>query len=243
MQLLPVTQPSLVDEVAIRLRGLVESGRLTTGDRLPSEPELVKRLKVSRTVLREAIGRLEAIGLLTVRRGSGTFVANGESLTTATQLIRSALAISTHDLLKVAELRRCIETHCSRRAAIMATDAEIADLDAHYRRIIVPGATIAETMKADFEFHKKIAQLSRNDVLSGVLQVIQDFVYASIAQTMEQPGLPQPPHNLHLEMLEAIRARDPERAERATSAHMDVVDARLNFVAKKAAAEAAPTDS
>ncbi len=236
IQINPVSQPSLVDEVAGRLRQLVESGALTTGDRLPSEPQLVKRLKVSRTVLREAIGRLEAIGLLTVRRGSGTFVANGESLTTATQLIRSALAISTHDLLKVAELRRCIETHCARRAAQFATDAEIADLQAHYQRMTTSaGLPIESVMKYDFDFHKKIAQLSGNDVLSGVLQVIQDFIYASIAQTMEQPGLPQAPHDLHLEMMEAIRARDPERAERAAAAHMDTVDARLKFVAKKSA--------
>ena len=234
MQISPVSQPSLVDEVARRLRELVESGTLTTGDRLPSEPELVKSLKVSRTVLREAIGRLEAIGLLTVRRGSGTFVANGESLTTATQLIRSALAISTHDLLKVAELRRCIETHCARRAAEVATDAEIADLEAHYQRMADSGGLPIEArMKLDFEFHKKITQLSGNDVLSGVLQVIQDFIYLSIAQTMEQPGLPPAPHDLHLEMMAAIRARDPERAERAAAAHMDTVDVRLKFVAKK----------
>jgi len=231
MKLIPIAQTSRVEQVAARLRKFVEDGHLAAGDRLPSELQLVTNLKVSRTVLREAIGRLETIGLLRVKRGLGTFVADTASLSTATQLIRSALAISTHELIKVAELRRCIETHCIRRAAELATDADIADLDEHYRSMQVVSADLSARMQADFQFHLRIIAISGNEVLSNVMRVIQDFIFAAMVQTLEQPGLPPAPHDLHAEILEAIRSRDPQRAEKAGAAHMDLIDARLRFVA------------
>ena len=234
MKFAPISQPSLVDEVAIRIRKLVETGKLRAGDRLPSEPEMVGGMKVSRTVLREAIGRLEAIGILTVRRGRGTYVADTGTLTTATQLIRSALAISPHDLMRVLDLRRCIEVQCAGRAAKLASDMDIADLDALYQRMTETGGDFADNMKTDFEFHLRIIQIDGNELMVNVMRVIQDFIFAGMVQTLEQPGIPLPPHDLHREMLEAIRARDPRRAEKAVAAHMDLVEARLQFVAAKA---------
>ena len=65
---------SLVSTVVERLREFVEQEKLKSGDRLPTEAELLEQLGVSRTVLREAIGRLETIGLVAVRHGQGMFV-------------------------------------------------------------------------------------------------------------------------------------------------------------------------
>ena len=64
MRVEPITRTSLVDVVIERIRQVIDEGGMTSGDRLPSESELVESLQVSRTVLREAIGRLETMGLL-----------------------------------------------------------------------------------------------------------------------------------------------------------------------------------
>jgi GntR family transcriptional regulator, transcriptional repressor for pyruvate dehydrogenase complex len=226
-------QTSLVDEVARRLRQMIETGSLAAGDRLPSEPELVERLQVSRTVLREAISRLETIGLLNVRRGRGTYVGDRGSLAATTQLLRSAMAISTHDLRKVSELRRSIETYCGRRAAELATGNDIAELRELYANMMAARGNLPESMRLDFRFHLRIVEIAGNDLMRNILEVIQEFVFAGMIQTLEQPGLPQPAHDQHREILDAIAAHDPARAELAVGAHMDLIDARLQFVEKQ----------
>src|SRR5450631_1889322 len=71
----PVARSSVVDAVADRLRGEILAGRLAPGVRLPSERELSLALGVNRLTLRAALARLEAMGLVTTRHGSGTEVA------------------------------------------------------------------------------------------------------------------------------------------------------------------------
>lgn len=231
VKLKPIVQTSLVKEVAGRLRGLVESGNLNAGDRLPSEPELVERLQVSRTVLREAISRLESIGLLKVRRGLGTFVGDRASLSVTTQLIRSAMAISPKDLLQVAEFRRLIECPCSRNAAERVSDAQLEELEGIYQDMMNSKENLRASMRKDFDLHLKIVEIGGNELMRNVLEVLQEFIFAAMVQTLDQPGLPKALGNQHLELLEAIKARDGARAERAAKAHMDLLATRLEFVA------------
>src|SRR5262245_49397034 len=129
MTLQPVARSSLVDTVVERIRAIIEDGRLQAGDRLPTEAELGKQLGVSRTVLREAIGRLEYLGLLTVQRGRGMFVGDQGSVSQCARLVRSALAVSSKELVKFTEFRNAIECYASRRAAESASDADIAELE------------------------------------------------------------------------------------------------------------------
>src|SRR5512143_1885531 len=71
----PVARSIVVDAVADRLRGEILAGRLAPGSRLPSERELSLALGVNRLTLRAALARLEAMGLVTTRHGSGTEVS------------------------------------------------------------------------------------------------------------------------------------------------------------------------
>lgn len=241
MKLKPIVQTSLVNEVADRLRGLVESGNLSSGDRLPSEPELVERLHVSRTVLREAISRLESIGLLKVRRGLGTFVGDRAGLSVTTQLIRSAMAISPKDLMQVAEFRRLIECPCARKAAECASAGQLEELDRIYQDMINGKNDLTVSMRRDFDLHLKIVEIGGNELMRNVLEVLQEFIFAAMVQTLDQPGLPKASGNQHLELLDAIKGRDGVRAERAAAEHMDLLTARLEFVAtqpKEKSAEA-----
>src|SRR5262249_42001829 len=126
----PVKQASLVDTVAERVRSLIERGELKTGDRLPTEAELAGQLGVSRTVLREALGRLEYLGLLTIQRGRGMFVGDRGSIANCVKLLASALAIAPRELLIFNEFREGIECIAARRAAGRATAEDLAELEA-----------------------------------------------------------------------------------------------------------------
>src|SRR5688572_9133935 len=94
MQGLPLRRRSLVDEVVEKLRLLIEERGLSPGDRFPTEGQLVRELGVSRNALREAIRRLETVGLISIRRGLGMFIGEPEGLSACTKLFRSAMAIS-----------------------------------------------------------------------------------------------------------------------------------------------------
>ena len=230
VKLQPIIQTSLVDQVAGRLRLFIDNGNLQANDRLPSEPELVERLKVSRTVLREAISRLESIGLLKVRRGLGTFVGDRASLSITTQLIRSAMSISTRDLKQAAQFRRDIECPCARRAAERATQEQIIELENLLAQMVSNKADLTLKMRFDFDFHLKIIEIGGNELMRNVLEVLQEFVIAAMIQTLDQPGIPNPNKDQHFELFDAIRSHDADRAEKAASAHMDLLDARLEFV-------------
>src|SRR5262249_4520590 len=100
---------SLVDNVVDQVQQLIAKGHLESGDRLPREDELVTKFGVSRTVLREALSRLEATGLVTIQRGRGMFVAEPSGVASCARLIRNAMTLTSKDLAQFMEFRRIIE--------------------------------------------------------------------------------------------------------------------------------------
>src|SRR5579863_7974614 len=120
---------SLVDTVVEQVQGLIAKGHLESGSRLPRESELVEKFGVSRTVLREALGRLEATGLVTIQRGRGMFVGGFSDITRCAQFIRNAMTLTSKDLAQFVEFRRVIECQAARRAAERATPEDVAELE------------------------------------------------------------------------------------------------------------------
>lgn len=88
MQIQSAQQNSLVSAVVDRLRNYIEVKKLSAGERLPTESVLLDQLQVSRSVLREAVGRLETIGLVSVRCGQGMFVGDPDTLSSCINLVR-----------------------------------------------------------------------------------------------------------------------------------------------------------
>lgn len=219
----PVTRTSLVDEVVTRIRQVIDEGQLNAGDRLPSELELVEKLGVSRPVLREAIGRLEALGLLNVVRGRGMFVGNQASLVSCSRLVRTAMSIAPKDMRRLAEFRAAIEIQAARLAAANATSDQIAELETLCDGMDRPGTDYAKAVKVDFEFHYKIAAFSGNALLENALRVVQEFILAGMVQTTPNPRNTRNSQRLHRRIFDAIQAHDPDAAEAAMKVHMDAV--------------------
>jgi DNA-binding FadR family transcriptional regulator len=224
VQIQPIAKNSLVDAVVERLRALIEQGDLRAGDRLPTESELVARLGVSRGALREAVRRLETLGLLTVAQGRGMFVAGGGDLSGCVSLFRSAMAISPKDSLQFAELRRILEVHIARRAAEVATPADIAELEELIERKTAGGASMTG-VHWDWLFHRKLADIAGNELIKNVIYVLQEFVMAGIWHTArtQSAGEERRSFKLHRAIVDAIAAGDAERAEKAMHRHMDAL--------------------
>jgi GntR family transcriptional repressor for pyruvate dehydrogenase complex len=221
MKLRPVKQASLVDTVVERIRDLIERGELKTGDRLPTEAQLLGQLGVSRTVLREALGRLEYLGLLTIQRGRGMFVGDRGSVANCVKLLASALAIAPRELLIFNEFREGIECIAARRAAECATTEDLADLEALCDAIGRPDCDVLEAMRVDFQFHRRLMAITGNPLMESVLEMIQDFILASMVRTTPEPRDREDSHLRHRAIVEAVRRGDPDAAEQAMHQHME----------------------
>jgi DNA-binding FadR family transcriptional regulator len=217
----PVSRTSLVDTVVERLRALIERGELKAGDRLPTEAKLGQQLGVSRTVLREALGRLEYLGLVTIHRGRGMFVGDRGSVANCAKLLSSALTLAPKELLTFNEFREGIECLAARRAAERATAEDLAELESLCSEIGRPSCDGLEAMRVDFQFHCRLMAITGNPLMESVLQMIQDFILASMVRTTPQPRDWEDSHLRHHAIVEAIRRRDPRAAEEAMHRHME----------------------
>jgi DNA-binding FadR family transcriptional regulator len=221
LKIQPIRRQSLVDTVVARIRGIIELGHLQAGDRLPTETELSEQLGVSRTVVREAVSQLESLGLLSVRRGRGMFVGDGNSLIRCMQMLRSALALSPKELVQVTEFRKAIECYAARCAAERATSDDLAELATLCDDMDREEREYVEAMRLDFQFHRRLMAITENPLMCSVLEVIQEFILAAMVQTTPKPRDRAQSHRRHLAIVQAIRDRDPDAAEIAMENHME----------------------
>ena len=218
----------LVETVAGRLRELIVHGGFQAGDRLPSEVELVKQFQVSRPVLREAVNRLAAIGLLSVRHGSGTFVADREWLSSCVKLVGSSMAIEPRELLQFLEFRRVVEGYAARMAAAVASPSQVAVLE----QLLEEALSIApqgssQAMQADFRFHCMLVEIGGNKLMRNVMELLQEFIMVSMMRAQPVVRVDPASAEVHRAIAKAIRDHSPEAAERAIHAHMDLLARRL----------------
>jgi DNA-binding FadR family transcriptional regulator len=202
----------------------IRSGRLVPGDRLPTEAEIVAGFGVSRTVVREALSRLQAAGLVHTRHGVGTFVA--EPLPDAAFRIAPAQLATLHDVIAVLELRIGLETEAAALAAQRRTDAHLQAmrqaLDA-FERAVAAGES---AVQADFRFHHEVAQATQNTHFAQLLGTLGPRI---IPRARLDPPVPPDParlaylqrvHGEHESILDAIAARDADAARAAMRTHL-----------------------
>jgi GntR family transcriptional repressor for pyruvate dehydrogenase complex len=219
----PLPRVSLVESVADRIRDLIESEKLPAGRRLPSELEWSERLGVSRPVVREAIGRLQSIGLVTVSRGRGRGICVGGSddVVRGASLFRAALAVSPKDERQLQDLRTAVEVHAARLAAEMVTDDQLAELERLAAAIEGAGLHEEGRIQADLAFHRRIVEISKNTVMLNLLIVAQTMIEGSIRENWRRhrrSGIDS--RAAHRRIIAALRKHDPEAAHTAMLEHI-----------------------
>lgn len=215
------------DMVVERLSRVIKDRQLMAGERLPGEHELVEQLKVSRPVLREALARLQSMGLVDIQRGRGTFVGNATSLANCVRLLRSAVTISPQELLSYVELRTAIEVQAVRQAAERASDEEIAELASLLQQLDDDNLPYPAALELDFQFHRKLIDIAGNPLMQNMMEVIYEFVLTQMARTTPSQRENQVGRRLHSAILKAVRDHDPDAAAIAMQRHMQAVLKRL----------------
>ena len=227
LQLKPIPRRSSVDQVVERIRDVITEQKLAAGERLPGELELVEQLQVSRPVLREALARLQSMGLVDIQRGRGTFVGNRTSLANCVRLLRSAVTISPQELRSYAELRTAMEVQAARQAAELATDDDVAELAALLKQLDDEDLPYAEALELDFAFHRKLIDIAGNSLMQNMIEVIYEFVLTQMVRTTPSQRENVLGRKLHKAILRAVREHNPDAAADAMQQHMQAVLDRL----------------
>ncbi len=223
MQLTAIERRTTVDLVVDRIASVIKEQKLAAGSRLPGEHELVEKLQVSRPVLREALARLQSLGLVDIQRGRGTFVGDTSSLANCVRLLQTAVTITPQELLTYTELRFAIEVQAARQAAIKATDEDIQTLTSLLDQLDDEELPHEEALQIDFRFHRKLIEMAGNPLMQNLMEVIYEFVLAQMVRTTPSQRENQTGRRLHKAILEAVRKRDPDAAEIAMRKHMQAV--------------------
>lgn len=222
-----IERKRLTDQIIDQLIAMVADGKLKPGDKLPSETVLMEQFGVGRSSLREAIGALSLIGMLTVRPGHGTHVAPsvGESFS---KPLRWGMFVSWREKLhEFIEARISLEQTLVGMAAERATEADIAEILRGLNLLKSSKLSKRRAIQADLVFHMAIANASHNSVLSRFLEELRQPVKNWMEQKASLFGGYDSVFEQHEAVYNAILARDPARAQKAMREHLEAVGERL----------------
>lgn len=210
------------EEVAKQLEDMIHN-RLRPGDKLPAERELAESLGVSRSSVRDAIRKLELMGLVEPRQGTGTVVRDVTTESVITPLA-NVIARKRQLVSELLDFRKMLEPPLAARAAIHASPEQIAAMEDILRRHEEKVAGGHPAVKEDSEFHYTIATASGNTIVLKVLDVVMDMLRETRSRSLQTRGRPEKSLAGHRRILTAIKDRDPEAAEAAMREHISNIE-------------------
>lgn len=219
LELRPVPRQTLAKVVMQRLLEFIEAANLQTGEPLPSQHELARRLGVSRPVLREAMQGLASVGVIDIRPGSGCYV--GDPRGTADP--ESIFEVLTHEsALETLEARLVLEVELAGLAAQRATADDFEAMTAILRRLKRAIARGSETSAVTSDFHTALAKAGQNAVLFKMAQFLRRPRRAQglrIEQAL--PDITAGEYESHFALFEAVRTGDADWARAAMREHLE----------------------
>jgi GntR family transcriptional repressor for pyruvate dehydrogenase complex len=186
------------------VRSEIEGGRLGPGDRLPPERELAQKMGVSRPSLRSGLRTLQAMGIITSRRGAGTFI----------------VALHGFTLDQMYEARRMLEVGAAGLAAERATGEHMAGMADELTGMF---ATLDEPqvfLRHDLGFHRAVAAGSGNPIVAAIIGTLTEIIWETGRINMSGFSLRESAE-AHRRIYDAIRSRSAERARREMTEHLE----------------------
>jgi len=229
MPTVDLARSSLVDHVTRDLTESIGSRSFAPGDKLPTGQQLAEQYGVSLTVIREAISRLRADGLIESRQGSGVYVV-GENSRKPFR-IQMGLHENLGAAQRVFELRAGVEVTAAGLAAARRTKVQLRDLKNAHAAMVQAAARGEPAVDQDFAFHRSLAAATGNDLFTSFLSFlayhIRDAIF--ISRGVEREWDSASVLAEHAEILDAVSARNVEQAREAMVRHMEKCLVRCDY--------------
>lgn len=217
----------VTDQIIDRLVSMIVSGKLRRGDKLPPERVLMKQFGVGRSSLREAMGALSLVGLLSVCPGHGTHVTVSPDGFLAKPLSWGMPIMGRDKVHELVEARLVLEEAIVGLAAERATEEDIAEIRYHQAQLKATKKAGQKSVKADLSFHTALAKASHNSVLARFLLELRQPVRRWMEQKASVIGGYHLVKEQHDKILRAIEAHDVERARSALRSHLESTGDKL----------------
>ena len=215
---------SLTGDLVQALTDRVRDGRLAPGAKLPKEADIMAEFGVSRTVVREAMSKLQAAGVVDTRHGVGTFVVGYGDGTTFR--IKADQLGTLQDVIAVLELRIAVETECAALAALRRTPANLEALRAALAAFTSAIEAGRDAVGPDFQFHVEIARATQNPHFAQLMTTLGGTMIPRARLEPAEPLTAERREYLrrvnaeHDSVVDAIARQDPEAARAAMRTHL-----------------------
>lgn len=222
--IVPVKQLKLSDAVAAQLESLVRTEHFGVGGKFPAERELAEQFGVGRSTMREAISKLETLGIITRSQGIGTFVVD---ISEHSQKSISLLNAGDVTALELFEIRYALEPLGAEMSADRRTLKDLQKLKSILRQATDLELSPKEFVKLDFEFHNYIAVSSKNRLFAQLYQQLASHHAIYSEKVISFKNRRERAHAGHVKILEAIELQDGARAKKEAFSHLQFAEKDL----------------
>jgi DNA-binding FadR family transcriptional regulator len=220
-----VTRQSLTDGVVEQILHLIEEQELRPHSALPSEAELMKRLGVGRSTVRESLERLVALGVIS-RTRAGTIVA--DDVTARLVEMRSLERVRAETIDHLYEARVALEAGSARLAAQRRTAEDLAQLGADIERLKQAiSAQDSHLLAIDLAFHRHLVRASHNPVLTDLHTILLARFQENLPHVATISGLADQSLANHITVLNHLSLGDPGQAAQAVRQALQGVQERV----------------
>ena len=227
----PRRQRGLVGEIVVSLATSIREGQIRVGEKLPTEAEIMARFDVSRTVVREALSKLQASGQVETRHGIGTFVIQQREA--GNFKIAQEDFATVADVISVLELRISLETEAAGLAAQRRSAAHLQTMQTALKTFQDAIAADSDAVPSDFQFHMEVAHATGNRHFADLMTYLGTMIIPRTRVNTPQnapegrTSYLQRVHGEHERIYEAIRRQDAEAARAAMRTHLSNSRERL----------------
>ncbi len=231
----PIKNQRTFEQISAEIKAMIFQGALKPGDRLPSENELARQFQVGRHSVREALRLLEMSGFITIQKGAqGGPVIKDTVLNTISDLFRDSMQMKRVSLRELTVARVEIEKAVLKQVLVNAGPADIKLLEANVRETERKIDSRQQAPQENISFHRVLARASKNQVyvivIDSIMAVLSDFL--SELDTDRKISVSNARYHRHI--LEAVKAKDADRALELMEEHLLMVNALLKKVPVRA---------
>jgi GntR family transcriptional repressor for pyruvate dehydrogenase complex len=211
-------------QVVNHMRSLIENGALKPGDKIPPERDFARALNISRASLRAGIGYLAALGVLKIKHGVGTFIADGPPEFNHASLSFIG-ALHGFQSWQMFEARILLECGLAALAAERGREEHHAAMAEEVAEMFASIENPVEYLIHDVLFHRIIAQASGNPILAAIMETVTSSMYDKRRKTVERATDLRESAEMHRKIYRAIRARKPVEAREMMEQHLQMAQA------------------
>ncbi|MFW6269335.1 MAG: FadR/GntR family transcriptional regulator [Bacillota bacterium] len=225
----PINNDSVVNTVLNRIKEALINGELKPGEKLPSEQKFSEKMNIGRSTVREAIKMLEALGVVDIRRGDGTYIVESLDARSINPLIFS-LILQTGDPKGLVELRYMVETGFVKLAIQKITNKDLEKIEnvLNEHKAAVKKGEKENLGKLELKFHYTILETVRNPFVIELGRTILELFKSSISKVTKT--VPERAVQDHERIFAAIKKRDPELADKAVKKSFEVWKKHLTYL-------------